>query len=251
MWKKLKSVFRPDQSPALTTLFSPVDPEPLTDYQKAFYSPPVSYSEKFPEIPKPIALTVPEILAVRWASGEILPEQAPGIAADLLESGLDTPSMRRLAGEMHVKCLADVQSLVIKMLGELGVKVPNSEGEAKLLSTRQIAREVIAGMRNPWKSASELERIWSYEIWHHKDLCDVAQILEELDCGSIARGALPQLTEELVEVFARIGAYAEGEKRQIRFGLLEGKGWIAEDFNAPLPDDLLALFEGRDEPDAK
>jgi len=150
-----------------------------------------------------------------------------------------------------VKCLADVQSLVIKMLGELGVKVPDPEAEAKQLSTRQIAREVIAGMRNPWKSALELERIWNYEIWHHKDLCDVAQILEELDCPSIARGALPQLTEELVEVFASLGAYAEGEKRQIRFGLLEGKGWIAEDFDASLPDDLLALFEGRDEPPAK
>jgi prevent-host-death family protein len=29
-------------------------------------------------------------------------------------------------------------------------------------------------------------------------------------------------------------------------GLLEGKGcWIAEDFDEPLPDDLLELFEGR------
>lgn len=35
------------------------------------------------------------------------------------------------------------------------------------------------------------------------------------------------------------------EKRPILFGALEGKGWIAEDFDAPLPDDLQALFEGR------
>jgi antitoxin (DNA-binding transcriptional repressor) of toxin-antitoxin stability system len=28
-------------------------------------------------------------------------------------------------------------------------------------------------------------------------------------------------------------------------GSLKGKGWIAEDFDAPLPDDVLALFEGR------
>lgn len=34
-------------------------------------------------------------------------------------------------------------------------------------------------------------------------------------------------------------------KRPIRFGALEGKGWIAEDFDAPLPDDVLAEFEGR------
>ena len=35
------------------------------------------------------------------------------------------------------------------------------------------------------------------------------------------------------------------EKRPIKFGLLEGKGWIADDFDAPLPDDVLAGFEGR------
>ena len=35
------------------------------------------------------------------------------------------------------------------------------------------------------------------------------------------------------------------EKRPIIYGLLEGKGWIADDFNGPLPDDLQAAFEGR------
>lgn len=34
-------------------------------------------------------------------------------------------------------------------------------------------------------------------------------------------------------------------KRQIRFGLLEGKLRIADDFDAPLPNDVLAGFEGR------
>jgi prevent-host-death family protein len=44
---------------------------------------------------------------------------------------------------------------------------------------------------------------------------------------------------------ARLTGLSPKEKRNIRFGALEGKGWIAEDFDAPLPDDLLALFEGR------
>ncbi len=34
-------------------------------------------------------------------------------------------------------------------------------------------------------------------------------------------------------------------KRPIRFGLLKGKVRIAADFDAPLPDDVLAGFEGR------
>jgi prevent-host-death family protein len=35
------------------------------------------------------------------------------------------------------------------------------------------------------------------------------------------------------------------EKRPLVPGLLEGQGWIADDFNAPLSDDLQAAFEGR------
>jgi prevent-host-death family protein len=37
----------------------------------------------------------------------------------------------------------------------------------------------------------------------------------------------------------------EEKKRPIVFGLLEGEGWIADDFDAPLPDEILAQFEGR------
>ncbi|HEX3846266.1 MAG TPA: type II toxin-antitoxin system prevent-host-death family antitoxin [Steroidobacteraceae bacterium] len=33
------------------------------------------------------------------------------------------------------------------------------------------------------------------------------------------------------------------EKRQIQYGLLKGKVWIADDFDAPLPADVLASFE--------
>ena len=37
----------------------------------------------------------------------------------------------------------------------------------------------------------------------------------------------------------------EPPKRRIRFGLLRGKLVVPEDFDAPLPDGILAGFEGR------
>lgn len=38
------------------------------------------------------------------------------------------------------------------------------------------------------------------------------------------------------------------ERKPRKIGLLEGQGyWMSEDFDAPLPDDLLDLFEGKDE----
>lgn len=246
MWKKLKSVFNANRPPELTTLFSA-----HTDYQKEIHAPPVCYSEKFPDIPKPTAAAVPELFAARWAAGDIRPEQTPGIAADMLESGLDTPSMRRLAGEMRAGCRADVEELVDKMLKELGVKVPDSEVEAKMLSTRQIARKVIDGMQNPWKAVSELKRIWGYDIWHHKYLCDIAQLVDEVDWDPPHGRAFSTLNAELIEMYALLGARTTSEKRMLAFGQLEGKGWISDDFDAPLPDDLQALFEGRDEPQAK
>jgi prevent-host-death family protein len=52
-------------------------------------------------------------------------------------------------------------------------------------------------------------------------------------------------------VIARAGkpvARLTGLKKQNRLtglGALKGKGWIAEDFDAPLPDEILAQFEGR------
>ncbi|MGA2217399.1 MAG: hypothetical protein ABSG51_04895, partial [Terracidiphilus sp.] len=160
----------------------------------------------YPNVPKPKAVTELDLLAARWASGEVWPEKMPGIAADLLESGLDSPSLCRLAGEMHVRRIADVQQIVEKMFRELGVELPASELAARQHTSLQIAREVIAGVRNPWKAAAELDRIWSYEIWNHKYLCDIAQLLEALDYAPNSRGDLPKLTEELIGLFAELAA---------------------------------------------
>jgi prevent-host-death family protein len=44
---------------------------------------------------------------------------------------------------------------------------------------------------------------------------------------------------------ALLTAMNNKEKRMVGFGALEGEGWIADDFDRPLPDDLLAQFEGR------
>lgn len=37
----------------------------------------------------------------------------------------------------------------------------------------------------------------------------------------------------------------EEPKRRVRFGFLAGQIQVPEDFDAPLPDDVMAAFEGR------
>lgn len=47
---------------------------------------------------------------------------------------------------------------------------------------------------------------------------------------------------------AKLVALDAAPKRKIIFGLMKGEFVEADDFDAPLPDDLLALLEGRDSP---
>jgi antitoxin (DNA-binding transcriptional repressor) of toxin-antitoxin stability system len=43
----------------------------------------------------------------------------------------------------------------------------------------------------------------------------------------------------------KLTALTNKDRRTYTLGILEGKGWIADDFDAPLPDEILAQFEGR------
>ena len=47
---------------------------------------------------------------------------------------------------------------------------------------------------------------------------------------------------------AKLVPLHHGPKRKIVFGLMKGQIEIAADFDAPLPDELLDLFEGKGEP---
>jgi prevent-host-death family protein len=45
---------------------------------------------------------------------------------------------------------------------------------------------------------------------------------------------------------ARLTTLEEPKKRDYKLGLLKGKGgWLADDFDAPLPEEILAQFEAR------
>jgi prevent-host-death family protein len=50
---------------------------------------------------------------------------------------------------------------------------------------------------------------------------------------------------------AKLVPLSSGPKRKLVFGLMKGKISIADDFDAPLPDDVLAGFEGAYKPATK
>ncbi len=70
----------------------------------------------------------------------------------------------------------------------------------------------------------------------------LSELVEQAHAGQtviIAKGGTPM---------AKLVPLHEGPKRKIVFGTLKGEIEIAPDFDAPLPDDLLDLFEGKGEP---
>ena len=54
----------------------------------------------------------------------------------------------------------------------------------------------------------------------------------------IARAGKP-----VAKLTALDGTQVKKDRRMVGFGALEGKGWIADDFDAPLPPEVQALFE--------
>ena len=72
----------------------------------------------------------------------------------------------------------------------------------------------------------------------HEAKTHLSRLLDEVNKGDeivIARAGKP--------VARLVGLNTERPRRQL--GLLKDQIWVADDFDAPLPDDLLDLFEGR------
>jgi len=180
-----------------------VDPE-AARLRTIYDEPPVPLAGQYPDVPQPDDPMSPMVIAARWGSRDLYGEDMPGVAADLLEKGYDTPSLRRLAGEMNVACSADVEPLVARVFRELGVRYPLTELERSLIASRQIAREVIAGKRNAWTSATHLEiRIWGW-IPKTTELETIFRINDELSWDFAHRRRLSELETVLLDAFAAL-----------------------------------------------
>ena len=233
MWKLLLDQLKENRTPRNSKELAHLHEEP-----------PESYAAQFADIPAPKAPLSPRLLAAQWICGLLLAEDMPSLAADLLEHGLDSPSLRRLAGEINVQSRRDIEGLVGSTFHELSMLYPVSQQYAREIVTVQIAREVIAGQRNVWAASFALDKITDWD-WKHQveDLYTLLYLNEEidLDCGR----PVTEIKKDLIQTFAKLGMQTKRKKRMAVHGSLEGQGWIADDFDGPLPDELQAYFDGR------
>jgi hypothetical protein len=181
------------------------------EFLDLYTSPPTSLAQAYPDVPAPAPSYSPSILAARWQSHDLYGEDMPRIAADLLEAGNDTPTIRRLPGEMNIRSSSDVENLVERMFREFAIRYPLSQEEANLILSRQIAREVIAGLHNPWAAANKLEiAIWG---WHapNSTLGTIFGINEAIDIEPKYRPPVEALKKELLDSFASLARLTDQE----------------------------------------
>lgn len=100
-----------------------------------------------------------DLVASKWVLGRISSEALPQIAADLLEAGLDTPSLRRLAGEMRAT-LGETGLLFEEILDELGVAIPDRSRAGRVLA-RTYAAQITEGSMAAYDGARQ---IWQIQI---------------------------------------------------------------------------------------
>jgi hypothetical protein len=188
--------------------------ETRQDFLDLYTRPPTSFAADYPEVPHPGPPYSPYVLAARWTTHDLFGEDMPRIAADLLQAGYDTPATRRLAGEMNVNSSSDVEALVKRMFNELAVRYPIGQTEANLIFSRQIAQEVIAGIRNPWEAANKLEiSIWG---WHapNATLGEIFGVSAAIDIEPKYRPSLDELRKQLLDSFAALACLTDEEVLQ-------------------------------------
>ena len=100
-----------------------------------------------------------ELVAAKWVLGRIPSEALPRIASDLLDAGPDTPTLRRLAGELH-PTLGESGPLFEEILDELGVAVPDMS-RAGLVLAKAYAAQFIEGSLSAYDGA---RHIWEIEM---------------------------------------------------------------------------------------
>jgi len=100
-----------------------------------------------------------DIVAAKWVLGLIPSAALPRIAADALEVGLDTPLLRRLAGELH-PTLGESGPLFEEILDEIGVAIPD-RSRAGLILAREYAAHIADGTLSPYEGARQ---IWQIQL---------------------------------------------------------------------------------------
>lgn len=105
---------------------------------------------------------------VLWSLGRLRSEELPIVAGEWLSKGLDSASLRLLAGETS-PIMSDAGPLFEKCLAELGFVAPN-KNEALLALAKHCAQEIVDGNVTPYEGAGRICREVASQMDHPSPL---------------------------------------------------------------------------------
>ena len=136
-------------------------------------------------------------------------EELPRIGAEWLAEGLDSPSLRELAGTSSPQ-MSDVGPLFEKVLSELHFVLPKKE-EALSLLARHYAQQIIDGVVSPydgarkiwWQVSNELERSDPLLLSFVGAASEIEELPERTEQDGCDRQKYARELEEMIVASAR------------------------------------------------
>lgn len=189
----------------------PTAKEPL-DLVELRLDDPRPWVGSYPDVPAPEPKQSLQMFVARFVCGDIYGEDTPSLAADLLESGYDTPSLRRLAGETRVHCNADADELMDRISREAGLPVPFPLRHARMLVARQIARKVIVRECDLWSGVRDLKDVWGWrEQTEIEDVNAILRAADEFVWDPEEQRYRPVVDADLLDTFARLARLTDAQ----------------------------------------
>jgi hypothetical protein len=99
-----------------------------------------------------------EYVIVAYVLGYVPAEELPNAAAEALGVGLDSPSLRQLAGAQGDNSEAIIR-LLHRAASELSMTIP-SVAEAARMYAKRIARDILAATVSPYEGARHLWQVY-------------------------------------------------------------------------------------------
>jgi hypothetical protein len=157
-----------------------------------------------PNAPPPMSPLDPVLIAARWVCEDLLPENVPAIAVDLIEAGYEQPAVYRVAAEDRVTSRAQIERLLQEIFSAVGAAYPMPLRQARQVMSRQIAREVLAELKDPWNAALQLDRLVPHWETDDENVLAVYDIADEASWDSGYGRDQSVLESELIEVFWKL-----------------------------------------------
>jgi hypothetical protein len=140
--------------------------------------------------------------AALWSIDAVSPQAVVRCACDALIAGLDSPSLRILAGLTRTEADYDVRDILPVALAELGLDFyPRDSRGGQEAAVRALAAQAVSGSLTPCELAAAIHRHFGHSLPLAERL---AALDDEYDLGAYATMTPEQIDQEVIAEARRL-----------------------------------------------